>query len=426
MSKRRRFAVIGTGNRAAYMFVAPLIEKFSDEVEAVGLYDINPARAEVCNEIVKSSIPIFRSAEELIRKARPEVLLIASPDATHAGYVIQGLKAGLDVFCEKPLCTTREQVTAIRKAARVSSGKATVTHNLRCLPSAEVLKRELRNHRIGTVRHVIFNEYLDRYHGADYFRRWHRNFKNSGGLLLQKASHHFDMVNWWVGSRAQTVTAQGGLLYYGKNGPFRGTRCSTCAHTRKCPHYADLFANPFMQKLYQRVEKVDGYLRDRCVFGNDIDITDTANLTVTFENGVKMVYSLIAYASFEGQQVALEGTQGRLEWHLKYNTGWAAGSKKGSKKASLEQSGEHSEKVEYLHPFNHEVTDLTPPALQGSHGGADAKIWDFIFKRRPPADPLGQRASLEEGIQAVLIGMAANQSIALGGAPVNVQTGRPV
>ena len=40
---------------------------------------------------------------------------------------------------------------------------------------------------------------LDTVHGADYFRRWHREKKNSGGLLVHKSSHHFDLVNWWLG-----------------------------------------------------------------------------------------------------------------------------------------------------------------------------------------------------------------------------------
>ena len=39
---------------------------------------------------------------------------------------------------------------------------------------------------------------LDTRHGADYFRRWHRNKNNSGGLMVHKATHHFDLVNWWM------------------------------------------------------------------------------------------------------------------------------------------------------------------------------------------------------------------------------------
>ena len=52
---------------------------------------------------------------------------------------------------------------------------------------------------------------LDTVHGADYFRRWHRDKKNSGGLLVHKSSHHFDLVNWWIGDVPARVYARGGL-----------------------------------------------------------------------------------------------------------------------------------------------------------------------------------------------------------------------
>ena len=51
--------------------------------------------------------------------------------------------------------------------------------------------------------------------GADYFRRWHRNKNNSGGLMVHKATHHFDLVNWWLASKPVTVMAMGDLDFYG-------------------------------------------------------------------------------------------------------------------------------------------------------------------------------------------------------------------
>ena len=56
---------------------------------------------------------------------------------------------------------------------------------------------------------------LDTKHGADYFRRWHRDKAHSGGLLVHKASHHFDLVNWWIQSAPTRVFASGGLRFYG-------------------------------------------------------------------------------------------------------------------------------------------------------------------------------------------------------------------
>src|SRR5207247_10220106 len=60
---------------------------------------------------------------------------------------------------------------------------------------------------VGDVISVDFHEYLDTSHGADYFRRWHRLKQNSGTLLVHKASHHFDLANWWLDSTPVEVTA---------------------------------------------------------------------------------------------------------------------------------------------------------------------------------------------------------------------------
>jgi len=418
---KRRFVVAGTGTRATYSWVDPMLNQYADQVDLVGLYDVNPGRARACNAIVKGAVPVYEDFDGMLRAARPDALLVASTDATHAGYVVRGLEAGLEVYCEKPLCTTEEQVRAIRAAAARAPGRAWVTHNARFLPAAQTIRREIQAGRIGRLLHVTFHELLDRYHGADYFRRWHRDFRQSGGLLLQKASHHFDLINWWVGSRPRRVSAQGGLFFYGQRGPFRGERCSTCPHAAECVFHADVYANDLIRRLFREVEGIDGYYRDRCVFGEEIDIADTANLTISYENGVQVSYSLTAYSSYEGQQVALEGTAGRLEWNLRQSTIWAVGRKKRGD-ASLVQSGQQYDRVTFTTPYDEQAeTDLTPPPAAGSHGGADPQLRDGIFRPTNEPDPLGRRAVLEEGIQAVLIGMAANRSLALEGQPMEVQ-----
>ena len=64
---------------------------------------------------------------------------------------------------------------------------------------------------------ILWTEWLlDTRHGADYFRRWHRNKNNSGGLMVHKATHHFDLVNWWIDSHPVEVSAMGDLDFYGR------------------------------------------------------------------------------------------------------------------------------------------------------------------------------------------------------------------
>ena len=45
--------------------------------------------------------------------------------------------------------------------------------------------------------------------GPGFCRRWHRYKDKSGGLLVHRSTHHFDLMNWWVDSTPVTVAANG-------------------------------------------------------------------------------------------------------------------------------------------------------------------------------------------------------------------------
>ena len=55
--------------------------------------------------------------------------------------------------------------------------------------------KQLASGTIGKVISVHFEWMLDTVHGADYFRRWHRLKEKSGGLMVHKSGHHFDLVS---------------------------------------------------------------------------------------------------------------------------------------------------------------------------------------------------------------------------------------
>ena len=421
----RKVVVVGTGGRAIASFIKPLSTEFGDDVQIVGLYDINPARIKGAQKIMETSFPEFDNFDTMIEETGADSLLVCSTDSTHAEYVTAGLNKGLDVFSEKPLCTTFEQVQAIRKASDTATGTGLVTHNMRYGSNDAMMKKMVVDGKLGKILHIQFSEYLDRYHGADYFRRWHRKKENSGGLLLQKSSHHFDFINWLADSKPVRVNGLGKLAFYGKNGPFHGERCSKCEHAEECELYADVFIKKDMVTLYQEAEHEDSYFRDACVFGPEIDITDTVNSAITYENGIEASYSIIAYASYEGLDISIEGTKGRLDYHVRKSTKWAVGHKDAiDTGGSLANDGVSQEDVSWLKFFTPDgkVKDITQSKSEGGHGGSDPALRKMLFGPDDVADPLGQKAVLEEGIQAVLVGIATNKSVELGGVPVNPQT----
>jgi len=420
----KRFVIVGTGGRGIE-YMRALHHEFPEQAAIVGLCDVNPKRIEAASKLADVDVPAFADFDDMLRTTDPDGVIVTSVDSTHARYVVKALNCGCDVFSEKPLCTTIDHVRRIREAAASSTAAGYVTHNGRLSADAEAMKQCIRNGTIGKVLHITFSETLDRYHGADFFRRWHRFLENSGGLMIHKASHHFDLMNWLSESIPETVTAQGRLAFYGKNGPYNGKRCSECSHSSECDFHADVFDDKRLNALYAVPESVDHYFRDGCVFDPAIDIADTVSATISYKNGVMAGYSLTAYASYESMRISIEGTLGRLELFHRYGTSWAVGHKNRKESASLANDGEDEEtslQLLLFLPRDGKTTDITPTVLEGGHGGADPKLRQLLFGPPGMKDPLSQKASLEEGIQAVLVGLAVNQSMQNDGARISVQS----
>lgn len=418
MSERKRYIVVGTGSRGLHMFAEPLLNTYTEFCELVGLCDHNPLRLAAAKEILRTDIAADTDFRRLLRRTNPHAVIVATQDSTHARYIIAALKAGKRVISEKPLCTTARQcarIIAARDRHRSAGAECFVTHNMRYGPSITQLKQLIDDGAVGRILAISFHENLDRRHGADYFRRWHRIKANSGGLQIHKASHHFDTLNWLAGSVPQTLSAQGGLMFYGRNGPVRHTRCMGCPHAGQCELYVDMWQNPRKRRLYLDAEPSDGYVRDGCVFDPAIDIEDQLGVLYTYANGIRVTYSLTAFASYEGWHIQIQGTVGRLELREVHDTRWAGGA---SVVHGLEQIARQQLA---LYSFREGLREIPIAREEGTHGGADPAIQRDFFARPFEAPPTPRQAPLEQAVQAVLIGHAVNVSMARGGRQVDVQ-----
>jgi len=410
-----RYVLAGCGGRGTSMFGVPLAKDYPKSASLVGLFDLNAKRmAASARMIGDCSLPQYTDYDEMLAKSGCDAVVVSTRDASHAGYIIKALQAGKMVVSEKPLCVNAEQARQIVRAQQQTGGLVYVTHNARYGAPETTVHKLLREGAIGQVLTMTFHELLDRRHGADYFRWWHRNKSNSGGLLIHKASHHFDLLNWWAGSKADWLSAQGGLRFYGEKGPFHGPRCSACPHARRCEFHIDLFANENARALYQQAESEDGYVRDGCVFDPGIDIEDHAAVLYRYANGIQVTYSLHAFSPLEGYIISIEGTEGRLEFNTLKDTAWAFG--------AITTPGMEKMKGETLRLIRpgKGIEDVPVSRLEGGHGGADPALRDDFFGRGITAKPTERMAPLDQAVQAVLIGAAANASIATG-RPVRVQ-----
>jgi len=395
-TNKMRIAIVGTGIRALGMWSKRVADLYPDNVEFVGLCDINPGRVEYFKKATGFTCPTFTDFDEMMKQVNPDTLIVTTVDSTHDEFIVKGLEKGINVITEKPMTTDEKKCERILQAEKKSKGKVKVTFNYRYSPHRAKMYELLRSGAIGDLTSVDFHWYLDTRHGADYFRRWHRLKEKGGTLLVHKATHHFDLLNWWIESDPVEVYAAGDLEFYGKNNPFRHANCRGCPHKDKCKFYWDMTRNQTLMDLYAANEKYDGYLRDGCVWREDIDIYDKMAATIKYANGVQVSYSLTTYSPYEGYRIAFNGTKGRIDaWIEESNP--------------IEPKG-YDEIVVF--PNFGEREFIRIPQGEG-HGGGDKILLDSIFLGLK-VDPLHQAAGSRDGALSILVGIAARKSIETG------------
>src|SRR3954447_18204848 len=269
------------------MYTQALLKDYADHCEMAAYCDLNQTRMDYWNSQYASKLgtkPVRTykpdQFEQMIRNEKIQTVIVTSIDPTHHHYITRAMNAGCDVITEKPMTIDAEKCQQILDTIKQTGKKLTVTFNYRYAPRSTRVKQLLTSGVIGTVKSIHFEWLLDTKHGADYFRRWHRDKRNSGGLMVHKATHHFDLINWWLDSSPETVFAFGDLKFYGReNAEERGVtrfyeRAFGSDVAKDDPFALDLTESERLKGLYLDAEHEDGYFRDQSVFGNGISIED--------------------------------------------------------------------------------------------------------------------------------------------------------
>ena len=306
------------------MFSHAILGDYQKTSKLVALCDVNQTRMDYHNrqfteQFKNKPIPTYRAWEfdKMLAEQKPDAVIVTTIDRTHHEYIIRALEAGCDAITEKPMTTDAEKCRAILEAVERTGKNLRVTFNYRYSPARSTVKELLMKGTIGEVKSVHFEWLLDTTHGADYFRRWHRDKRNSGGLMVHKATHHFDLVNWWLDFRPANCFRAGRLeVLRSRQCPKRAAcetfiRAGTHEKAKDDPFALNLQDKGSLQGLYYDAEHEDAYLRDQNVFGDGISIEDTMNVLVRYKNGAQMSYSLTAYSPWEGYRIAFNGTKGR-------------------------------------------------------------------------------------------------------------------
>ena len=194
----------------------------------------------------------------------------------------------------------------------------------------------------------------------------------------------------------------------------------TCHHKDKCRFYWDITKDETMMNLYVANEKYDGYIRDNCVFREDIDIYDKMSAQILYANGVTVNYSLTTYSPFEGWRISFNGFEGKMDsWlDIPYQPTDIENISEEDRHEIEMTSFKNEKPTGYAEiiigdNFKKNVHSVKVPKFKGGHGGGDIRMHDRIFRNPISPDPYCLMAGTRDGAMSLLIGVAARKSIEL-------------
>jgi len=422
---KKRYAIVGVGARSA-MYQDAIHKTFSQYAELAACCDINAGRLKLAQENARAAgraePAVFEAKDfdRMLAQTKPNAVIVTTIDGYHHEYICRAMELGCDVITEKPMTVDADKCNQILDTQRRIKRKCTVTFNYRYTPPRTQVKELLMDGVIGDVLSVDFHWMLNTIHGADYFRRWHSQKRLSGGLMVHKATHHFDLVNWWLSAIPVTVHATGKREFYTPRMATRlglkshHERCHTCPEKAQCGFELSLADVPNLKRLYLDNEQYDGYFRDRCVFRPDIDIEDTMNVLAVYNNGVTLSYSVNAFNAWEGYYIIFNGTKGRLEHKIEeqvYISGDA------TVQGAIKGDGTYIR----IFPMRGPAYEVSVRAGLGGHGGGDDVMLEDVFLPEKKPDRCLRAADQRAGAYSILTGIAANRCFVTG-QPVQISS----
>ncbi|MHB1319135.1 MAG: Gfo/Idh/MocA family protein, partial [Anaerolineae bacterium] len=176
---RKRYVQVGLGGRSR-MYLHGILQTYADTSEMTAVCDINEGRVALAVEEAREAGAAVKGYpahqfDRMIAETKPDTVIVTTKDCFHDVYIVRAMELGCDVITEKPMTTDAEKCQRIIDAQHATGRRCRVTFNYRYSPPRTQMKALLMSGVIGEVLSLDFHWLLDTRHGADYFRRWHRN-----------------------------------------------------------------------------------------------------------------------------------------------------------------------------------------------------------------------------------------------------------
>ncbi|MBO1304733.1 Gfo/Idh/MocA family oxidoreductase [Enterococcus sp. 669A] len=372
------FGIIGLGNRG-YKYALHTIMK-SKECHIEMVCDAHGNHFDQFPGISNT-----KEFTEVLENPKVDAVFIATPDDTHAEIVIQAAKHKKHILCEKPLEISREKVQEIQVALRDFEGAFEVGYVLRYARLFQKVKSYLISGAIGDLHMINVMDHIP-YGGYAYFHDWHRKRETSTSLLLQKATHSLDIVNWYVDAKPREIAAFGRLSTMGKPGALKkfGKEVASDLHCRTCV-ISDSCEESIQNILKEKKISWSENWPDSCVFNSEIDVDDHQTVMVQYENGTQLAYQLCLFGAYYKREFHIFGSGGELRFDDVSN-----------------------EITIYDRLRNETVTYKNDYAEEQMEPGDEEQLQDFILAVQTGKKPI---SNLESSITAALLAIDAQASI---------------
>ncbi|MDC0343192.1 Gfo/Idh/MocA family oxidoreductase [Alphaproteobacteria bacterium] len=349
MTNTIKYGVIGTGVMGQeHIQNINIIES----AEVVAICDTNGNSRNQTKSLVKNSTKFYNDIDELINKNIADAYIISTPNFTHINILERILKTNKHLLIEKPLCTTTEDCKKFELLAKDYSKIIWTGMEYRYMPPVKQLIKEVHNNVIGKIKMLSIREH--RFPFLHKVNDWNRFAINTGGTLVEKCCHFFDLMRLVTQSEPTKVYASGN------------------------------------QDVNHLNEKYNG---------KTPDILDNAFVIVDFKNGVRGLLDLCMFAenSEYQEEIVAVGDIGKIETFVPSS---ASGRNTSEVKIGLR----NDDKI-----ISNEVeVDNKILAAGHHHGSTYFEHLAFIRAIQQNTKP---EVSLRDGLISVAVGEAAEKSI---------------
>ena len=348
-----------------------------DGTAVVAIADTNAESRKAGAELAGPNCAVYEDYRDLLDDDSVDAVVVVTPNYTHIDVMKDVLASGKHVLCEKPLCTTAQDCDTLIELASGYDGVPWVGLEYRYMPAVAALIDQVRAGTVGDVHMVAIREH--RFPFLVKVDHWNRFNRNSGGTLVEKTCHYFDLMNLIIGERPLQVFASGG------------------------------------QNINHLDEVYDG---------ETSDIFDNAFVIVDYPNNVRAMLDLcmFAEATKDQEEISVVGDKGKLdaripssELHIGIRSGEGVNDigkvetrpivNENIRHTGLHHGASYLEHVDFaeaVRAYRHARTEAL-------HAGNS--IDEAITAGTAAVNELGTLVSLQAGRWSVAIGQAAHRSI---------------